>query len=69
MEIAVDYGYLIYTDIGQLDTVFYTVATGQAYEFDLFKDLPYEPADAVWPQRKDLFSTENVWIGPIIKKY
>lgn len=68
MEIADDYGYSIYTDIGQFGTVFYTVATGQACEFDLFKDLPYEPADAVWPRRKDLPSTENVWIGPIIER-
>jgi len=60
METVDDSGYSIYTDIGQLGTVFYTVATGQACEFDLFKDLPFEPTDAIWPQRKDLPSTENV---------
>ena len=68
MEIADDYGYSIYTDIGQLGTVFYTVATGQACEFDLFKGLPFEPANALWPRREDLPSTENVWIGPIIER-
>lgn len=68
METADDYGYSIYTDIGQLGAVFYTVATGQACEFDLFKDLPYEPTDAIWPQRKDLPGTDNVWIGPIIER-
>ena len=60
METVDDSGYSIYTDIGQLGTEFYTVATGQACEFDLFKDLPFEPTDAIWPQRKDLPSTENV---------
>jgi len=68
MEMADDGGYSIYTDIGQLGTVFYTVVTGQACEFDLFKDLPYEPTDAVWPRRKDLPNTENIWIGPIIER-
>jgi serine/threonine protein kinase len=68
METVDDYGYSIYTDIGQLGTVFYTVATGQACEFDLFKDLPYEPTDAIWPKRKDLPGTENIWIGPIIER-
>jgi serine/threonine protein kinase len=68
METADDYGYSIYTDIGQLGAVFYTVATGQACEFDLFKNLPYEPTDAVWPERKELPSTKNIWIGPIIEK-
>ena len=48
--------------------MFYKVATGQLCEFDLFKDLPYEPTDAVWPQMKDLLSTENIWIGPIIER-
>lgn len=69
METADDHGYLIYTDISQLSAVFYGVATGQPCEFDLFKDLPYGPTDAAWPQRKDLPSTENIWIGPIIERY
>ena len=38
----------------------YTVATGQACKLDLFKDLPYELIGAIWLQRKDLPSTENV---------
>jgi Protein tyrosine and serine/threonine kinase len=68
MELVDGCGYSIYTDIGQLGTVFYTVATGQACEFDLFKDLPYESADDVWPRTEDLPSTENVWIGPMIER-
>lgn len=67
METADDHGYSIYTDIGELGAVFYRVATGKACEFDLFKGLPYEPTGAVWPHRKDLPSTENIWIGPIIE--
>ncbi len=68
METADDFGYSIYTDIGQLGAVFYTVATGLSCGFDLFKDLPYEPTDAIWPQRSDLPSTENIWIASIIER-
>jgi hypothetical protein len=49
IETADDYGYLIYIDISQLGAVFYRVATGRLCEFDLFKDLPYKPINAVWP--------------------
>lgn len=62
MEMVDDYGNSIYTDNRQLGTVFYTVATGQACEFD------YEPTDAVWPRREDLPSTENIWVSPIIER-
>lgn len=48
IETAGDSGYSIYT-----------VATGQACEFDLFNDLPYEPTGAIWLRRKDRTSTES----------
>ena len=68
METASESGFSVGTDIGQLGAVFFTVATGQACEFDLFKDLPFEPSDAIWPQRESLPSTESIWIGPIIER-
>lgn len=37
-------------------------------EFDLFKGLPFEPSDAIWPQRETLPSTEIIWIGPIVER-
>ena len=48
IETADDSGYSIYT-----------VVIGQACEFDLFNDLPYEPTGAIWLQRKDLSGTES----------
>ncbi|KAI9842946.1 MAG: hypothetical protein M1837_006683 [Sclerophora amabilis] len=68
MQAADDAGYSIYTDIGQMGTVIYGVVTGQRCEFDLFKDQPPGPATAAWPQRKDLPSTQNIWLGSIIEK-
>jgi len=67
-ETANDYGYSIYTDIGQLDSVVYIAATGLNCEFNLFKNLPYEHTHAVRPKREDLPSTKDIWVGPIIER-
>jgi serine/threonine protein kinase len=67
MQNADDAGYSIYTDIGQLGAVMYEVITGKPCDFDLFKDQPAGPATAAWPQRGDLPSTQNIWLGSIIE--
>ncbi|MCJ1386618.1 hypothetical protein MMC17_009744 [Xylographa soralifera] len=68
MQNADDAGYSIYTDIGQLGTVIYEVITRKPCSFDLFKNQPAGPATAAWPQREDLPSTQNIWLGSIIER-
>lgn len=67
MQNVDDSGYSVFTDIGQLGAVMYEVVTGKACEFDLFKNQPAGPATATWPQREDLPSTDNIWLGCIIE--
>ena len=67
MQIVDDFGDSIFTDIGQLGAVMYEVITGKACKFDLFKNQPSGPATATWPDREDLPSTENIWLGYIIE--
>lgn len=67
MQNTDDAGYSIYTDIGQLGAVMYGVITGKPCDFDLFKNQPAGPATAAWPQREDLPSTQNIWLGSIIE--
>lgn len=68
METADDSGYSIYTDIGQLGSVMFEVVTGTPCKFDLYKDKPFEPATATWPQREDLPETKGIWLGSIIER-
>jgi serine/threonine protein kinase len=68
MRTVDDAGYSIFTDMGQLGAVMYEVITGQAGEFDLFKNQPPGYAVVTWPQRKDLPSTEGIWLGHVIEK-
>lgn len=67
MHTADDSGYSIHTDIGQFDSVMFEVITGTLYKFGLYKDEPFEPITATWPQREDLPETKNIWIGSIIE--
>ncbi|KXL49035.1 hypothetical protein M433DRAFT_477584 [Acidomyces richmondensis BFW] len=67
MQTADDSGYSIYTDIGQLGSVMFEVITGTPCKFDLYKDKPFEPVTASWPQRGDLPETEGIWLGSIIE--
>ena len=67
MQIADDAGYLIHTDIGQLGAVMYEVIIGQQCDFNLFRDQPTGRATAAWPQRSDLPSISNIWLGPIFE--
>lgn len=68
METADDSGYSIYTDIGQLGSVMFEVVTGTPCKFDLYKDKPFEPVTATWPQREDLPETKDIWLGSIIER-
>ncbi|KAF7505122.1 hypothetical protein GJ744_001262 [Endocarpon pusillum] len=68
MQTVDDSGYFIFTDIGQLGAVMYEVVTGEACEFDLFKNQPAGYAIATWPQREDLPSTQGIWLGYIIER-
>jgi serine/threonine protein kinase len=67
IETVDDSGYSIYTDIGQLGSVMFEVLTGTSCKFDLYKDKPFEPVKATWPQREDLPETEGIWLGSIIE--
>ena len=68
MQEADGNGYSIYTDIGQLGAVMYEVTTGEKCVFDLFKGQPLGPANAAWPRREHLPSTQEIRLGSIIEK-
>ncbi len=67
MQNADEAGCSIYTDIGQLGAVMYEVITGKTCDFNLFKNQPAGPATAAWPQREDLPSTQNIWLGSTVE--
>ena len=69
MQRVDDFGYSIYTDIGTLGAVMYEVILGKPCKFDLYKDQSYgQPATATWPQREDLPSTRDIWLGSILER-
>lgn len=65
METADDDGYTV--DIGLLGIVIYEIVRGSRCEIDLYKNNDPRNGRAYWPERSDLPSTENLWLGPIIE--
>jgi len=71
MPLADEYGYSIFTDIGQFGKVMYEIVYGQRCSFDLYHDQDQittpGPAIAAWPPRTSLPGTSDVWLGHIIE--
>lgn len=68
MDEADDSGYSVQTDIGQFGAVIYEVVTGKSYSFDLFQGQDDDAMFPRFPSERDLPTTENTWLGPIIRK-
>ena len=68
MEEDEDSGFSIQTDITQFGSVIYEIVTRETYDFDLFKGQGASELVPTWPREEDLPNTDNIWLGPIIRK-
>lgn len=69
MNLVDDHGYNVQIDIGLLGTVMYEIVTGEKLQIDLFKEAENTSEDgrAIWPKRKFLPTTNDIWLGWIIE--